>query len=122
MEKKELKKFKKTEDFKLAYKIELETLEETFDKRDRVYRMLEDWKFKHGEIPTEYLGQWTAYLTDGRYLLKNKLVKGKKVPFTWRDIKGVYKKVKETAVMNAVTKLLKEKEKDGRNKDSKSDR
>jgi len=114
MKKRELRKIKKTKEFKTVYNIELEKLEYMFDKRDRVYRMLEDWKFKHGEIPVDYIGQWTAYVTDGRYLIKYKKVKKEKIALSWKDIPHVYKKVKAVAELTALNIIQKEKEENGK--------
>lgn len=69
--------------FKKIYNEELKILIKKMDKRHKHYMMLEDFKFKHGQIPDKYSPDWTAWLTDGRK--------------HWRKVPGVWKRIKKAA-------------------------
>ena len=69
--------------YKEIYKRELDILIEKFDKRDKFYKMLEEYKFNHGQIPTKWLPDWTAYVSDGKR--------------PWRQVPGVMKRLIKSA-------------------------
>jgi hypothetical protein len=69
--------------YKEIYKRELAIMFEEFDKRDKYYHEIEEFKFKHGKIPAEHLEAWTAYVSDGKR--------------PWRQVPGVKKKLIKSA-------------------------
>jgi hypothetical protein len=81
--------------FKAIYQEELKKLEDKMNKRDRLYQELENYKFKHGKIPNEYLPDWTAYITDGKK--------------PWYKVPGVRKKIKAAARKAAENRMKSEK-------------
>lgn len=81
--------------FKQIYKEELDKLIEIFEKRHEFYQHLEGYKFKNGQIPNEYLPDWTAWITDKRQ--------------HWRKVPGVWRRIKQTAKKNAENRVKNEK-------------
>lgn len=79
--------------FKTVYKKELNKLIEKMDKRHDFYLKLEDYKTISGQIPEQFLPEYTAWISDGRK--------------HWRKVPGVWRRVKETARKAAENRIAK---------------